>query len=367
MSGSRRGLLWIGLVVVVIIGFLVVGRGGEPSSAPLAPASTSAHGLRAVVLLAQSFGADVDVIDGAPSADRTVAFMPVDRFGRTDTSAMHQWVRNGGVLVVTDPQSSFAPKLGGTLGSGLVTEYDIAAGSCSIRALSGATNVSVDSAFVFRPPTTSTSCFIVGSDALIVAIPEGRGTIVAIGGSSLFENGTITKADNAVVAVSLLAPKQGTKVAFVRGPSFGAGDETLGSLIRPGIRYGFLQIALAFLLFAIWHARRLGRPVLEIPRIEIEGSELITAVGHLLERTNSPMYAASVLRADARREIARRVGGVRADDPEGLALMLDVRLGTDRDRVRALLYDTPINDEHQLVALAQQLHSLRQEVLSGKR
>ena len=79
------------------------------------------------------------------------------------------------------------------------------------------------------------------------------------------------------------------------------------------------------------------------------------------------MYAASVLRADARREIARRVGGVRPDDPEGLALMLDVRLGADRDRLRALLSDTPISDEHQLVALAQQLHSLRQEVLSGKR
>jgi hypothetical protein len=280
---------------------------------------------------------------------------------------MNQWVRNGGILVVADPQSSFVPKLGGPLGSGVVPDSLVAAGDCTIRALANAANMSVDSAFAFRSPAGATHCFTVGSDAVIVAIPQGRGTVVAVGGSSLFENSNLAKADNAVVAVSLLAPKQGTKVAFVRGPSIGAGDETLWGIIRPGIRYGFLQIAIAFLLFAIWRGRRLGRPVLEIPRIEIEGSELITAVGHLLERTNSPTYAASVLRADTRREIARRVGGARADDPEGLALILGVRMGADRDRVRALLTDIPVRDENELVTLAQQLHSLREEVLSGKR
>ena len=59
-----------------------------------------------------------------------------------------------------------------------------------------------------------------------------------------------------------------------------------------------------------------------------------------------------------------------ARDPtiaEALAVMLDVRLGADRDRVRSLLTDTHVADENELVALAQQLHSLRQEVLSGKR
>jgi len=367
MTGSRRGLLWVALVVVVVIGLAAVGRSGSRSAEPLAPDSTSSSGLRGLVLLAESFGADVDVIDGAPSADRDVAFMAADRYGRTDTSDMRRWVRNGGILVVADSQSSFVPKLGGPLGSGLVQDSNVEAGDCTIRALSKATRVSVDSAFAYRPPSGSTRCFTVGGDALIVASPEGNGTIVAVGGSSMFENGNLDEADNAVVAVSLLAPKQGTNVAFVRGPSIGAGDETLWSLIRPGIRYGFLQIGIAFLLFAIWRGRRLGRPVLEIPRIEIEGSELITAVGHLLERTNSPTYAASVLRADTRQEIARRVGGARADDPEGLALVLGERMGADRDRVRALLIDTPVRDENELVALAQQLYSLRQEVLSGKR
>jgi hypothetical protein len=367
MTGSRRGLLWVALVVIIVVAFAIVGRGDGHSTRPLAPDSTSASGMRALVLLAESFGADVDVVDGAPTADRSVAFMPADRFGRTDTADMRRWVRNGGILVVADPQSSFVPRLGGLLGSGVVQDSSLEAGDCTIGALSQAQTVRVEGAFLFRPPTPSTRCFTVSGDALIVAIPEGKGTIVAVGGSSIFENSHLDDADNAVVAVSLLAPKQGTKVAFVRGPSFGAGDETLWGLIRPGIRYGLLQIALAFLVFAVWRGRRLGRPVLEIPRIEIEGSEFVEAVGHLLERTNSPTYAAAVLRADARREIARRVGGARADDPESLAAMLDVRLGADRNRVRALLIDQPVADENELVALAQQLQSLRQEVLSGKR
>ncbi|MEO8692022.1 MAG: DUF4350 domain-containing protein [Acidimicrobiales bacterium] len=367
MSGSRRGVLWVALVVIIVVAFAIVGRGDGHSTQPLAPDSTAASGMRALVLLAESFGADVDVIDGAPAADRTVAFMPADRYGRTDTSDMRLWVRNGGILVVADPQSSFVPRLGGLLGSGVVQDDSLDAGDCTIGALSQAQTVRVEGAFLFRPPTPSTRCFTVSGDALIVAIPEGKGTIVAVGGSSIFQNGHLDDADNAVVAVSLLAPKQGTKVAFVRGPSFGSGDETLWGLIRPGIRYGLLQIALAFVVFAIWRGRRLGRPVLEIPRIEIEGSEFVEAVGHLLERTNSPTYAAAVLRADARREIARRIGGGRADDAESLAALLDVRLGADRNRVRALLIDQPVANEDELVALAQQLQSLRQEVLSGKR
>jgi hypothetical protein len=293
--------------------------------------------------------------------------MAVDRFGQTDESDLRRWVRRGGILVITDPDSSFTPELGGPLGAGVVQNDSIDAGNCTIRALANARTVDVGEAIVYEPPSGSTRCFTVGGDALITATPEGSGTIVAIGGPSLFLNRRLDDADNAVVAVDLLAPRAGTKVAFVRGPSIGAGDESLWSLIRPGIRWGFLQIALAFLLYAIWRGRRLGRPVQEIPRVEIEGSELVTAVGHLLERTSSPMYAAAVLRADTRRDLARRIGGVRADDTETLAVLLDVRMGAGRDRVRSLLSDAPITDEQQLVALAHELQSLREEVLSGKR
>ena len=367
MNTSRRGLFWVGLVLVVVIAFAIVGAGHDASDEPLSPDSTSGRGLRALVLLAESFGADVDIIDGAPADDRTVAFMAADRYGRSDTADMRRWIRRGGTLVVADPQSSFVPSLGGPFGVGVVSDESIDAGGCTIRALANAASVRVNNGFAYRPPSSSTRCFTIGGDALIVAIPEGNGTIVAVGGTSLFENSRLDDADNAVVAVDLLAPKQGTKMAFVRGPSFGEGDQSLRDLIRPGIRYGLLQIAIAFLLYSIWRGRRLGRPVLEIPRIEIEGSELVSAVGHLLERTNSPFYAAAVLRADTRREIARCVGGARADDPETLALLLDARLGTGRERVQALLSDTPIADEQQLVALAQQLQSLREEVLSGKR
>ena len=67
MTGSRRGLFWVALVVVVVIGFAVVGRGSERSAEPLAPDSTSPSGIRGLVMLVESFGADVDVIDGAPA------------------------------------------------------------------------------------------------------------------------------------------------------------------------------------------------------------------------------------------------------------------------------------------------------------
>ena len=51
-----------------------------------------------------------------------------------------------------------------------------------------------------------------------------------------------------------------------------------------GVRGSLWQLALGFLVFALWKARRLGRPVAEPQPVELAASELTVAVGNLLQR-----------------------------------------------------------------------------------
>ena len=68
----------------------------------------------------------------------------------------------------------------------------------------------------------------------------------------------------------------------------GGGERTLVDLVSAGVTRALAQLALAFAVYALWRARRLGRPVAEPQPVAVAGSELVAAVGNLLDRTRSP-------------------------------------------------------------------------------
>ena len=57
------------------------------------------------------------------------------------------------------------------------------------------------------------------------------------------------------------------------------------------------------MVFALWRARRLGRPVAEVQPVEIAGSELVVAVGNLLQKSGRPETAAERLRSDLHHDL----------------------------------------------------------------
>jgi hypothetical protein len=372
---SKRGAFWVVLLVGVVVAVVLVGaRREQRDDTPLSPRGTGGLGLRAVVELAQDYGADVEVVDGFAGDDATIALLADDQLGVDDGARLAAWVRRGGTLVVTDPTSRFAPDQAAPRP---VLDRDVAPGRCDVDALRGVERLRLSQAFTLAIPPGSSSCFGDSVRAVVVVTPTGDGTVVSIGGPSPLVNANLAEGDNARLAVTLLAPRDGTRLDVVRGPSFGLGEETLWNLIRPGIKYGMLQLGLAVVVYSLFRARRLGRPVGEVPPVAIEGAELVDATGRLLSRTRSPDHAAALLRAEARRELAREVGAVGGapggDAPERLAVVVAARIAAaggasdaesaaTASRVAAALSDRPVVSDEQLLELARQLHALRQEV-----
>jgi hypothetical protein len=133
------------------------------------------------------------------------------------------------------------------------------------------------------------------------------------------------------------------------------------------VKQALLQLGVAFVLYALWRARRLGRPITEPQPVQIAGSELVVAVGRLQESAHHRDAAADVLRHDLRRALAARLGLPPDAPAEVLADGAASRSGADRNAVLAALSDQPLADDGQLVATADQIDAVRQEVLHGQR
>jgi hypothetical protein len=345
-----------GLLAVALLG------GGQADGPPLDPRSDGPLGTSALVSLLEGLGADVELSVGLPDDGDDVALLLQDRLDQEQTDEVQAWVERGGTLVVTDPSSSFAPAR--SLPSDEVDAEDLDRGICTIPALDGVDTVEAAGAARFDTAQARSSCLGSRDFAFVVVTAAGAGTIASVGGADVVTNDRLAEADNAVLAAGLLAPQPGMTVRFVDAPiPAGGGDKTLYDLISDGVRRAGLQLGLAFIVYALWRAVRLGRPVRESQPVEIAGSELVAASGRLLERGRAPGEAAEVLRAGLRRDLRARLG-ISADVPPGdLARVVAERSGVDPHDASAAIDDHAVTNDDELVAVARAVASVQQEVL----
>jgi hypothetical protein len=188
--------------------------------------------------------------------------------------------------------------------------------------------------------------------------------IVGLGGAGVWINSRLDHDDNAALAVDLLLPEGANaalanRVAFLTASRAGSGSRSVVSLLGPRVKPALFQLVVAFLLLALWKGRRFGRPVAESLPVKLAGSEIVTAVGDLLERAGNRDAAARQLRDGVRRWLAERLG---LDPSAPVELVADAVPGVERQRVLDLLADSPVGDADDLVRLAQSLARLRTEV-----
>lgn len=339
---------WGGLVVALVIVAVVIT--GDRNREPLDPRSVAPDGARALVEVAERAGADVAIGIEIPGADIDVAIVLADTYGVAGRADVTAWVRRGGRLVVADPQSPLTPPPARTGAT------SVGAGACADPALAGIGRiVGLDGAYADSDPA-DVRCFGGG----VVVEELGDGVIVSIGGPGPLLNESLAEADNAVLAVALLAPTRGTRVAFLEPRLVVAAGEDLEDLVGDPVWLLLIQLGAAFVVIALWKARRIGRPVAEPIPVEIAGSELTAARGRLLAGLRNPTAAATELRDTTRRDLARALGLPAGTDGDVVAAGVAARTGVATDVVRRLLEDRAVADDADLVAVATGLAELRE-------
>lgn len=343
---GRSAGFWVGgIVLVMIVAVLLAGGTNEE---PLDPRSVAPDGAKGLADLVDAFAGDVELGVGLPDDNHDVALLLDDTYGVADRRRLEAWVRDGGRLLVADQTSPLTPARAGA-------PPDIATGSCVVPALREVTEIA-GATTTLRSRDGALRC--VGGT--IVVEPLDSGIVVSLGGPTPLLNDRLDDADNAVFAVAVLAPTSDTRVAFLE-PALpaGAGGESLIDLVADPVWLLLIQIGVAFLLFAWWRARRLGTPVREPVAVKIEGAELATARGALLESMQRPDAAVAVMRADTHRSLARALG-MPGDTPvETLADRMATSRLADADSVRRLLAGPYPDDAPGLLSQATELADLR--------
>jgi hypothetical protein len=308
--------------------------------------------------LLRELGGDVRVGQRLPDPNTRVALLLHDGLDDQSRRQLDAWVSGGGTLILTDPSSPLATDTTGFSGS-LRTDR----GACDIPALDDVSELNIPFGIDFRVRGEAQSCFGDGRTAFIVSATRGQGRIVSIGGPDVFTNAVLDQTDNSVLAARLLVATDGGSVAILDPNAPGSGTITLGDLIADRVFQAILQIGVAFVVYALWRTRRVGRPVTEPQPVAIAGSQFVRAVGGLQQRSRSTDRAATTLRTDTRRVLSERYGVPLNMDTARLAELTAMRTGLDRNQVAAALSDAPVLDEASLVTLGQQLDTIRQQVL----
>jgi hypothetical protein len=371
--GGRVAVTVIGVAVVAVV-MLAVLR-ARPGSAPFDPESGRPDGTRGLVLLLRQQRVTVDVIHQPPTAgDAARVLVLEDRLDDGQRTDLEAWVRAGGVVVVADPSSPLvgSPPTNALRGDvppdGLDarSQANLLAGTCTIDALDALRGVFVRDGVVYDVASTTARCFdddVHGAFAF--TRPLGDGVIVALGDNALFTNALLRYADNGPLATALLAPQPGGSVHVLvgRGPSnapadIGSGDETLADLVRPGVWMALVQLALAFVVFAIARGIRPGRPVDEPTPVPVEGSELVAATGQLMQRAHHASRAGWILRAETYRQLCAELGVAPTTSIADLDALAARRSLTAPGEVAAAL-DHDVATASQLVALSNRLADLR--------
>lgn len=390
---------WVAAVLVLVgIGLVVVLSGRQQTAQPFDVRSSAPDGYRALAVLLRDHGAHV----GSTSVDdwlhlsRRPGSVVVVPAPELLTDAEHRSllgaVRSGTTVVLGSPRQDHIgvdAEDHAIDSSRWVDERTLAdaparptpPGDCDIAAFDGLGPIDTAFAGSAGPATAgSRSCYGTSGDAQVVQRPAGGARVVTLGSPYLWANARLQPdkedggepLDNAAMALRLVGEPtggdlDGAEVTFLRAvPTAGVAPDGTRSplqLLPNGVKLALLQLVGAFVLYAWWRSRRLGRVVVEHMPVEVEGSELVSAVGDLLRRKGSPARAAEVLRHATCRDLGRRTG-LPVDAPTAtLVAVVAARTGRDPVALAHALVDGPVDSADALVALAATLTDIRQEVL----
>ncbi|QWT25058.1 DUF4350 domain-containing protein [Subtercola sp. PAMC28395] len=370
-ASLRSSSFWIvaGILVLAasVVLLLVKGISGTASSAPLSIDSAAPAGSRALAEVLRQHGVTVTAAHSlaeaqkAATGDSTVLIydpdqlLPGDRYA--DAAAL------GSRLVLVEPDvfelealaptiaAAGAPDFAGSDNATLSAQCELpAARSAGTISVSGTTYRAVGETAVTE------SCFpSFGTSYSLVR----AGSVTVLGAPEVLDNGHITLAGNAALAVGLL----GTSSSVVWYTPSAAdvtanGPPSLGALTPGWVTPALSLLVLVFVAGAVWRGRRLGPVVVENLPVIVRASETIGGRARLYARSGARTHALDALRIGTSTRLAVMLGLPRTAPLELIITQCSAVTGMPATEVAATLVNQLPGSEGDLVELAQRLAGL---------
>ena len=330
---AARGPLLIGAVILATAVVITLLRGSGEGGA-LDPRSFRPDGSHAVAELLRQNGVSVELTGDVSAVDGATLF--VTHPDLIDPERLAGLSRAAAATVLVAPA--------GGLGR---VEVQTRQPGCALAERAGAVETGGSTY------SGEQSCY----DSTLVR----TGTVTTIGFGGVFTNDDLDEEGNAALALSLLGQHE-RLVWYLPSAADRSQQKALTDLVPAGWLFGALQLGVAAVVIALWRARRLGRVVPERLPVVVRAAETVEGRARLYRSSHAAAHAAAVLRQATRDRLAPLLGVPPGDDPsEEIA----ARTSRPAPRVRALLYDDGPVDDRGLVALADELDALENEVRKG--
>ncbi len=356
----RRSLYW----VVAIAGLLVLGaitialNGATRDAQRWGADETAPAGSRAVVEVLRDAGVDV-VVTGR--LDETLAAL--EGAGQSATTLFvgdirdildaEQWPELLGVadhLVIAEPSQLAldALRIDALTAAPLSESGDTLelAADCTVPAADRAGSIRATG--IGYSTLEGEICFDAGETGAGLVRLDVDGTQVSVlGAGSVLQNGEITRAGNAALALGLLG-ENATLVWYQPTPA-DLSAPTIAELTPDWVNPVAWLAVLVGLAAAFWRGRRFGPVVIENLPVVVKTTETMEGRARLYAREGSRLRALDALRVGTLRRIAdglalgraagvddivSAVAGITGRDPAALrAMLVDLEPGTDRELV----------------------------------
>lgn len=358
----NRGVLLLGGALLLALTVLAVLVGGNQRG-QLDPDGYAPDGGHALAVLLRDQGVQVERTTDVPGtlargAGFTV-FVPEPAL--LSDEELRRLGGGPGRLVVANAGPGTLGALGAPAEVADVTETKDRDPGCTLpfathagRALTGGPSYRSDDA-------SSRACY----GHSLVSLRHDR--LVLLGDPAALTNAHLDEQGDAALGIGLLGTTG--KVAWlVPAPDRAAlGTRPISSpddLLPAWVVDARTALLLPLLVLALWRGRRLGRVVLEQLPVVVRAAETVEGHGRLYQAARARDAAATALRGQALRALARLSHAGTAPTPETVTALVAERTGRDGVAVRTLLYGPPPADDAALVRLASELDRLTHDALT---
>ncbi len=368
-----RTRLVITLFVVVVGVLVVLARPGTTAGA-LDPASPTPEGSRAVAQVLGDQGVEVrsttryaDVVDTAGEGDATVLVVGADLLTEPVLDSLRADLASSD-LVLVQPSGVLLEDLGLDLTAAAAPGDGPAPADCDLPAARAAGEVEWGSSAGYQvapdadEPDDLTWCFpeprAEAPNGRLVVWEDGDRRVTLLGSPEPLTNELVDEPGNAALALQLLGEDRELVWWKVDPADPGLLDGARPSpfeLMPPAtflIAWWLVGVAA---LAVLWRARRMGRLVPEPLPVVVRSAETARGRGALYRESGARDRAAQVLRADAVRRLALRLGLPASTPAPEVVSQAAARSGPQGAWVRDVLAGPPPADDLVLAQLADAL------------